>query len=129
MDVISIIAYFSFFLGLFISINYLMHYLKPEEEKKVEIKEWPKIAIIVPAYNEEKNVEDTLTSLSSLNYPKDKLKIVFVDDGSKDNTYKKALEVAERLNKKYGINLIEVYTKKKRRKSKHLKFRNKKSCR
>ena len=45
---------------------------------------WPRISVIVPAYNEEKVIETTIKSLLSTDYP-DK-EIIVVDDGSKDNT-------------------------------------------
>lgn len=48
----------------------------------------PTVTIVVPVFNEEKTVEKTILSLLDLNYPKDKLTIMVVDDGSKDNTWK-----------------------------------------
>jgi poly-beta-1,6 N-acetyl-D-glucosamine synthase len=49
----------------------------------------PFVSIIVPAYNEEVNCLRTITSLLNQDYPN--IEIVFVDDGSKDNTYNKVL--------------------------------------
>ena len=48
----------------------------------------PEVSIIVPAYNEEKNIQDCLNSIFSLNYPRNKFEVIIVDDGSKDNTIK-----------------------------------------
>jgi cellulose synthase/poly-beta-1,6-N-acetylglucosamine synthase-like glycosyltransferase len=48
--------------------------------------ETPKVAIIVPCFNEEGTVGGTVASLLAMDYPKDKLRIVLVDDGSTDNT-------------------------------------------
>jgi len=45
------------------------------------------VTIIVPIWNEEKTVVKTVLSLLDLSYPKDKLKIMVVDDGSKDNSW------------------------------------------
>lgn len=45
-----------------------------------------KISIVVPAFNEERNIAKCLDSLLSQNYPTSKYEIVVVDDGSKDNT-------------------------------------------
>ncbi|OOQ58607.1 glycosyltransferase [Mucilaginibacter pedocola] len=45
----------------------------------------PPVSIIVPAYNEEVTATATIESLLKLEYPE--LEIIFVDDGSKDNTY------------------------------------------
>jgi len=44
------------------------------------------VSIIVPAFNEAKTISKTLESLKNLNYPKDKIKIIVVDDGSWDET-------------------------------------------
>ena len=46
----------------------------------------PPVTVIVPAYNEEINAVRTITNLLQQNYPA--LQIIFVDDGSKDKTYK-----------------------------------------
>lgn len=46
---------------------------------------WPRLSIIVPAYNEEVNAVRSLESLLRLDYPD--FEVVFVDDGSKDATY------------------------------------------
>lgn len=47
----------------------------------------PKVAIIVPAYNEEVNAVASLTNLLRQDYPD--FHIVFVDDGSKDSTFER----------------------------------------
>lgn len=50
----------------------------------------PLVSIIVPAYNEEINACRTVNSLLQQDYPN--LRIVFVDDGSTDNTWKKVAD-------------------------------------
>jgi hyaluronan synthase len=44
-------------------------------------------AVLVPAYNEGRQVLETLRSIAQSDYPKEKLKIVVIDDGSKDDTW------------------------------------------
>lgn len=62
--------------------------MKREEELLAQgVKKYPTVTIIVPCWNEEKTVGKTIHSLLNLDYPKDKLKIMIVDDGSKDNTW------------------------------------------
>jgi cellulose synthase/poly-beta-1,6-N-acetylglucosamine synthase-like glycosyltransferase len=56
--------------------------------KNPGLRRFPSITFLVPAYNEEKNIRKCLDSLASLNYPKEKLKIIVIDDGSTDNTGK-----------------------------------------
>lgn len=45
-----------------------------------------KISVLIIFYNEEKKIEKTLESVLSMDYPKDLLEIVCVDDGSTDNS-------------------------------------------
>lgn len=49
--------------------------------------EIPGVTVIVPAYNEGSAVAETLRSLLKSNFPKDKLEIIAVNDGSKDDTW------------------------------------------
>lgn len=51
----------------------------------------PTVTIIVPAWNEGTTILGTINSILALDYPKDKLDVFFVNDGSTDNT----LEVAK----------------------------------
>lgn len=51
-------------------------------------KELPKCTVIVPAYNEGRQVFETLETVVASDYPVDKIQIIAVDDGSKDDTYK-----------------------------------------
>ena len=48
---------------------------------------YPLVSIIVPAYNEEVNAVSSLQNLLKTDYPN--FEIIFVDDGSKDDTYEK----------------------------------------
>jgi hyaluronan synthase len=47
----------------------------------------PTCTVVVPAYNEGSHVLDTLRSLVASDYPPEKLEIIGVDDGSKDDTW------------------------------------------
>ena len=62
----------------------------------------PSVAIVVPCFNEEKGVAETLHSLLALNYPKEKLEIIVVDDGSKDKT----LEIAQRFENDLPVRVL-----------------------
>ena len=46
----------------------------------------PSVAVIVPCYNEAATVAATCDSLLALDYPKEKLEIILVNDGSTDET-------------------------------------------
>lgn len=65
----------------------LILYIKYKPVKAVTNDELPTCTVIVPAYNEGKLVYETLLSLADSNFPADKLQILAVDDGSKDDTW------------------------------------------
>ncbi len=69
---------------------------KIKNEERNAVKTFPTVSIAVPCWNEEKTLPATLDSLMSLDYPKDKLKIIVVDNNSTDSTHKIALEYKER---------------------------------
>ncbi|MCB1178486.1 MAG: glycosyltransferase, partial [Leptospiraceae bacterium] len=57
---------------------------------------YPKVSIIIIGLNVEKYIENCISSILNLDYPKDKIEIIYSDSGSKDNTLnivKKFLEV------------------------------------
>ena len=58
------------------------------KHKNRELKTFPKISIIVPAYNEAKTIRSCVQSLQTLNYPN--YDVTVVDDGSTDNTFEEA---------------------------------------
>ena len=47
---------------------------------------WPVVALVIAAYNEEDFIEEKICNTLALDYPKDKLELVFITDGSSDNT-------------------------------------------
>jgi cellulose synthase/poly-beta-1,6-N-acetylglucosamine synthase-like glycosyltransferase/spore germination protein YaaH/peptidoglycan/xylan/chitin deacetylase (PgdA/CDA1 family) len=60
-------------------------YINEKNDDLRLIHEKPLVSIIVPAYNEEVNAIKTINNLLNSTYPN--YNIIFVDDGSKDNTY------------------------------------------
>jgi len=54
----------------------------------------PHIAIVMPGFNEEEAIAQSLRSLLALNYPEEKLELVAVNDGSTDNTLAEMQRVA-----------------------------------
>jgi hyaluronan synthase len=48
----------------------------------------PQVTVIIPAYNEGAMVEKALYSAVASDYPADRLEIICVDDGSRDDTWK-----------------------------------------
>jgi poly-beta-1,6-N-acetyl-D-glucosamine synthase len=60
--------------------------LKVYKDKRHSQVVFPKFSVIVPAHNEENTILYSVTSVLQSNYPKDKLQLIVVDDGSTDDT-------------------------------------------
>jgi len=92
-----LVALFAIFIGLGLIRLIIMLYWAFKERKKEKklgefpiLESYPKVSIIVPAYNEEVNIVSSLHNLLKQTYPN--FDIILVDDGSKDSTYEKAKE-------------------------------------
>lgn len=58
--------------------------------------DWPMVSIVVPCYNEEETIEETVRNLAGLSYPKKE--IILINDGSTDGTS----EILKKLSEQYG---------------------------
>jgi cellulose synthase/poly-beta-1,6-N-acetylglucosamine synthase-like glycosyltransferase len=99
-----VFMYISLFFEVVILTSFFEGQGKMREEEESEPTVFPSVTIAVPVWNEESTLAGTLDSLLALDYPKDKLHIVVVDDGSTDNT----LVIA---NTYAGHEQIEIITK------------------
>ena len=79
------------------------NYYKYKAIDSVSDEELPTCTVIVPAYNEGKQVWDTLKSLANSNYPEHKLQLLSIDDGSKDDTWDWMLKAKEELGDRLEI--------------------------
>jgi cellulose synthase/poly-beta-1,6-N-acetylglucosamine synthase-like glycosyltransferase len=93
---------------MYVQIFFLITFF--EKRKKIQYRKgttkldyYPTVAVAVPCWNEEKTVEKTLNSLLAMDYPKDKVTIIAVDDGSTDNTW----QVLKKFEKYPNIKIIQ----------------------
>ena len=101
LDIVYMIVYF---IILYCSTLWFLVFFtnyRSSTRKNVAVK-LLSVSIIVPAFNEEKNIRDCIESLLNLDYPRNLLKIYVVNDGSTDNTKK----ICERYAKRGLIRLI-----------------------
>ena len=90
---------------------------KYREDNQKDVKTYPKISVVIPAYNEEKVIANTIEGLLETKYPNKE--IIFVDDGSTDSTltiasrYKEKIHVLHKENggKATALNYGMVYAK------------------
>ena len=94
------------------------NYYKYKPVDSVSDSELPTCTIIVPAYNEGKQVWDTLMSLANSNYPKHKIQIISIDDGSKDDTWDWMLDAKKKLG-----NRLEILQQSKNQGKRHALYR------
>lgn len=72
---------------------------------------WPEIDVIIPGYNEGEAVFETAKSVVRANYPKDRVNIVLIDDGSTDDTWK-FMQLAKKTFPNRRITTIKFRTNK-----------------
>ena len=65
-----------------------------EEMDRIRPLPYPRVCVLIPAHNEEKVIERTLEAMLRFDYPKDKLQILVINDGSSDRTGEMVKEVA-----------------------------------
>lgn len=97
----SIVFYatkFVLFFGLYFSFLWVLILLNSSPKRKFNLKTYPNVSIIIPAYNEEIGIEKTINSCLSLDY-KGKLQIIVVNDCSKDKT----LELANKYSSQITV--------------------------
>lgn len=104
--------YFFLFLALYFEVFLLLTFIENSEDifnahiarKTPTLTRTPSVTLIVPCWNEEKTLAKTIFSLLALEYPKDKLKLLLVDDGSTDSTWELMQQFAQNPQ-------IAIYTK------------------
>src|SRR3990167_4989354 len=103
VEIQTFILYCSLFITLFFEVFLLITYFEVKEELGWEdkyvgknIKWFPTVTIIVPCFNKELTVESTISSLLNLDYPREKLSIIVVDDGSTDGTRSRLMQFKDR---------------------------------
>jgi len=103
--VICFFLFVSVFFEVFLLLTFLENKEKLKQQENIAPRHFPTATIVVPCYNEEESIFGTVESLLALDYPKDKYKIMIIDDGSTDNSWN--------LMQRYKDHpMIEIYTKK-----------------
>jgi cellulose synthase/poly-beta-1,6-N-acetylglucosamine synthase-like glycosyltransferase len=91
-NISSIILYILAFFSTYVQVVFLITFLEKRKEitfRKgvLSLNQYPAVTIIVPVWNEAKTLAKTIESLLDLDYPKESLNILIVNDGSTDNTW------------------------------------------
>lgn len=101
--------YVFLFITLYFQIFFLVTFIEKSDiffdtkVKRKRFRNMPLVSLIVPCWNEEDTVLGTIDSIMNLKYPKSKIEIVVVDDGSTDGTW----DQMQKLKKYKNIKLIK----------------------
>jgi len=111
----DILLWVLYFVALYFSIFILTIFVFESEKTHKKPHTCPLVSIIIPAWNEEKSIRETVESTLHLNYPQDKLQIIAVNHGSDDKTGKildsiKGIEVLH-ITRKKGDNKAVAFNK------------------
>jgi cellulose synthase/poly-beta-1,6-N-acetylglucosamine synthase-like glycosyltransferase len=86
---LTVLTYPFIFIAVFFEVFLIVTFLSEparERRSRKRAEHTPKVAVIVPCWNEENTIKGTVDSLLALDYPAEKLQIVLVNDGSTDGT-------------------------------------------
>ena len=76
---------YQFILTCYGYVNFIKSIREKKRMDNMEI-DYPTCSILIPAHNEDKVISHTIEAMMALEYPKDKLKIIVINDGSTDST-------------------------------------------
>src|SRR3989338_847900 len=87
----DITIWIAYLVSLYFTIFLLLVYLDKKssfktEKSSIDLRQFPVVSVLIPAYNEESTIIKTLQSVYNLEYPKEKLDVIIIDDGSSDKT-------------------------------------------
>ena len=88
--------FLSMYFEVLLLISFFENAKKIKDEESQTVTKYPTVTIAVPCWNEEKTIGATIDSLLLLDYPKDKLRIVVVDNNSSDRTESLTKEYVEK---------------------------------
>lgn len=84
-------------------IGGILFYYRRERKPGLPLTKTPMVSILIPCYNEENTVENTIEQIDNLNYPN--YEVIAINDGSKDGTEILLNELAKKYKKLRVIQL------------------------
>lgn len=101
----------------FLIFMFILHW-RYKPVASVSDQELPNISVIVPAYNEGKQVWETLVSLAESDYPVENIQLIAIDDGSQDDTWTWMQKAKSELGSR-----LSIYQQPKNRGKRHALYR------
>ncbi len=91
-------GFYSILITTYILSRFLFSYFK--KGIALDANYQPSITFVVPAKNEEGNIAETIRRFGVVNYPKEKIEVVIIDDGSTDGTLAQMRLAAQEISHK-----------------------------
>lgn len=101
-------AFFGFY-SILITLYILSRFLIAYFHKSILYDEHyqPSVTFVVPAKNEGDNIAETLRRFSKVNYPKEKIEVITINDGFTDNTLGEMLKLKEEIRSILKIEVVD----------------------
>lgn len=85
---LKFVFYYPLFMSYLWMIGAIIFYWKerkaPPYDQPAPLESYPKVAVLIPCFNEGDNAEETITHALKLDYPH--FEVIAINDGSSDNT-------------------------------------------
>lgn len=107
---------YSVFVTTFVLSRITTSFFYSNDEKWKDDNYEPTVSFIIPVKNEESVIADTIIKCFEVEYPKEKIEVVVINDGSTDNTLKE-IEKTKEINKfiRDGLTIIDYKVNKGKR--------------
>ncbi|WVE35443.1 poly-beta-1,6-N-acetyl-D-glucosamine synthase [Priestia megaterium] len=113
----SFVFWYPFIMSLFWIAGTLIYIRYRDRDPKVDFStiDWPLVSFLVPCYNEEETIEETLKHLLALDYPSKE--IILINDGSTDGT----ADILKDISRNHPeVRVIQLYENKGKANALHL---------
>jgi hyaluronan synthase len=117
---LTALLYGGFMYGVMVWRVVLWRRYRPMES--VSDAELPSVCVIIPAFNEGPLVQQSILSVAASRYPKDRLEIIAIDDGSADDTWLHIRAAAARVDPRIRMTTLRQPTNQGKREALYLGF-------
>ncbi|MBI5644832.1 glycosyltransferase family 2 protein [Candidatus Kaiserbacteria bacterium] len=97
-------SFYSIMITTYILSRFLLSYLR--KPIALDLSYQPSVTFVVPAKNEEENIRETIRRFGQVEYPREKVEVIVINDGSTDKTHQEMLRAADEIRN--AVQRIEV---------------------
>lgn len=85
----EVIVWLAFLVSSYFLVFWLLVFLEEDTERysrSTRLRSHPFVSVCIPAFNEEQSIQNTVEKTLCLDYPKSRLEVIVINDGSTDKT-------------------------------------------